>query len=155
MKKYWLFFGFCLLIINYSTAQTSLNAAGGNFSKEGVTLSYSIGQVFYETNILNEGVQMPYNILEVGIKDMEGISLNIAAYPNPTRDILELKIETKDFDFKNVQYQISDIEGQRLKSDKINDFQTFISMEKYPKGVYILEVKAKNSIVKTFKIVKN
>ena len=155
MKKI-IFFALSLLSINLCIAQTSLNAAGGDFSDDGVTLSYSIGQVFYETNILNEGVQMPYNILEIiGIKDMEGIFLNIVAYPNPTRDILELKIETKDFDFKNVHYQISDIEGQRLKSDKINDFQTVISMEKYPKGVYFLEVKAKNSTVKTFKIVKN
>jgi hypothetical protein len=53
------------LVINLCTAQTSLNAGGGDFENGVVTLSYSIGQVFYETDVINEGVQLPYNILEV------------------------------------------------------------------------------------------
>jgi hypothetical protein len=154
MKKI-LLLAISLLIINLCTAQTSFNAAGGNVKNAGVTLSYSIGQVFYETNILNEGVQLPYHIMEiVGIDDLEGIYLNIIAYPNPTSDYLELKFETNEFDFKNVQYQITDINGHQLKSEKIESFQTNISMENRLKGVYILEVKLKNKTIKTFKIVK-
>jgi hypothetical protein len=155
MKKL-VFLALCLLSINIITAQTSINAAGGSIENAGVSFSYSIGQVFYETNILNEGVQLPYNIIGVvGIEDIDSIFLNIAAYPNPTSDFLELKIETKDLDFKNVRYQIFDINGNHLKSDKIDGFQTIISMENALLGVYILEVKLKNKTVKTFKIVKN
>ncbi|MCL2074818.1 MAG: T9SS type A sorting domain-containing protein [Marinilabiliaceae bacterium] len=156
MKKIVLIIGISLLLINYSAAQTSINAAGGDFISEDATLSYSIGQIFYETDILNEGVQLPYNILEmVGIDEVENIFLNILAYPNPTQDFLELRIETDGFDFQNVFYQISDNNGRLLISDKIQDFQTVISMEKFPKGVYLLKVKTKDNVLKTFKVVKN
>ena len=156
MKKIVLIIGISLLLINYSAAQSSINAAGGDFISEDATLSYSIGQIFYETDILNEGVQLPYNILEmVGIDEVKNIFLNMLAFPNPTQDFLELRIETDGFDFQNVLYQISDVNGCLLISDKIQDFQTVISMEKLSKGVYLLEVKTKDNVLKTFKVVKN
>ena len=155
MKKI-IIFAVCLFSIKTITAQTSLNAAGGDFKNADYTLSYSIGQVFYETTTINEGVQLPYNILEqIGIKDIEGIFLNISAFPNPTSDFLELRIDTKDFDFKNVLYQITDVNGRAVKSEKVNDFQTVISMGSLPQGIYFLEVKTKSTVLKTFKIVKN
>jgi hypothetical protein len=145
-----------LLTINLMTGQTSLNATGGSVTNAGVTLSYSIGQVFYETNTISEGVQVPYNIMEItGVEDLGGIYLNIAVYPNPTSDYLELKFETKELDFKDVRYQIFDINGNQIKSDNLHSFQTNISMENTLKGVYIMEVKLNNKTVKTFKIVKN
>ena len=90
----------------------------------------------------------------VGIEDVEGIFLNISAFPNPASDFLELRIETQEFDYQNVLYQISDINGKLIKSDKILDIRTVISMQNLPQGVYLLEVKAKNNTLKTFKIVK-
>ena len=156
MRKALLLLGIGLLAINYSVAQTSLNAGGGDFESANVTLSYSIGQVFHETTVLNEGVQLPYNIVEVvGIDDIDGIFLKISAYPNPTSDFLELRIETEDFDYNNVVYQISDSNGRLIKSGNILDFQTVVSMQNLSSGVYFLEVRTKNNTVKTFKIVKN
>jgi len=154
--KHLLILAISLSTINLCTAQTSLNTAGGDFKSETVTLSYSIGQVFYQTDNLIEGVQLPYNIFEYdGIDDIEGIFLKISAFPNPTSDNLELRIETLDFDYQNAIYQITDMNGRLIKSDKILDFQTIVSMEKYQKGIYFLEVKTKNNVLKTFKIVKN
>jgi len=156
MKKSILFLGLSLLIINISVAQTSLNAAGGDFVNESSSLSYSIGQVFYGTDIVYEGVQLPFNILEiVGIEDVKGIFLNISTFPNPTKDFLELRIDSEEFDYNNVIYQITDINGSVVISDKVLDFQTIVSMQNLASGVYFLEVKSKNNTVKTFKIVKN
>jgi len=155
MKKVYII-AISLLSINLCTAQTSFNAAGGNINNESVSISYSIGQIFNETSSLNEGVQLPYNIFEiVGIDDIENIFLNILAYPNPTSDYLELKISMSDFDYSNVLYQITDINGRMVKTEKITDFQTLISMENLPQGIYILEVKTSKNKSKTFKIVKN
>ena len=153
MKKKLLFLGVCLLTVNICTAQSVLNAAGGDVKTSEASVSWSIGQTFYQ---VAEGVQIPYEILNVtGINDMEAISLNVAVYPNPTPDFLELRIDERDFDYKTGSYRIADMNGKVLISEKINDFHTRISMEKFPKGVYLLEVMTKNDTVKTFKIVKN
>jgi len=153
MKKKLLFLGVCLLTVNICTAQSVLNAAGGDVKTSEASVSWSIGQTFYQ---VAEGVQIPYEILNVtGINDMEAISLNVAVYPNPTPDFLELRIDERDFDYKTGSYRIADMNGKVLISEKINDFQTRISMEKFPKGIYLLEVMTKNNTVKTFKIVKN
>ena len=156
MKKLVTLLWIWLLIINNSNAQTSINAAGGDFENENATLSYSIGQIFYQTDEIMEGVQLPYNISEiVGIDDLPGIFLNISVYPNPTQDFLELKIETENFDFNDVIYQITDVNGRTIKSVQILDFHTIVEIENFPKGIYFFEVKTNSNTYKTFKIVKN
>jgi hypothetical protein len=147
---------FSLLVINLCTAQTSLNAGGGDFENGVVTLSYSIGQVFYETDVINEGVQLPYNILEVSrIEDLDGIFLNIIAYPNPTRDFLELRIENEGFDFKTAKYNITDIKGNTVKTGTVNTELSRISVEELPKGTYLMEILDRSKSIKVFKVIKN
>ena len=158
MKKTLLILGISLLIINYSQAQTSFNAAGGDIESSEAKVSWSVGQTFYTADVSNisEGVQLPYEVMTItGKNDLEAISLNLVVYPNPTSDFLELKVEDTNFDFKSGAYRIADIKGSILISEKINDFQTRISMENLPKGVYLLEVSSGEKNVKTFKIVKN
>ena len=143
----------CFFVVNFCTAQTVINSAGGDVRNETASVSWSLGQTFYN---INEGVQHPYEIMIItGIDDMKAISLNIAVYPNPTSDFLELKINEQEFDYKTGYYLISDINGKLLKSEKINDAFTLISMEKYPKGIYTVEIKTNNKTVSTFKIIKN
>ncbi|MBP7102278.1 MAG: hypothetical protein KBA86_03430 [Bacteroidales bacterium] len=75
-------------------AQENINATGGNASGSGGTVSYSVGQVMYNTHIgtngsVAEGVQQPYEIsVVIGIEEAKDINLLLSAFPNPTDDIL-------------------------------------------------------------------
>ena len=139
-------------------AQTSVNATGGNATGSGGSVSYSVGQVVYQTHTgttgsLAEGVQQPYEISVVtGLEDPIGINLSFTAYPNPTSDYLTLSID--EFEISNLSYQLYDMQGKLLKSEKIKGNQTSIAMSNLLPAIYFVKVIQGNKEVKTFKIVK-
>ncbi len=141
------------------SAQESVNATGGNASGSGGSASYSIGQVVYTTNTgtsgsVAQGVQQPYEISVVtGLEEAKGINLSVSAYPNPTTDFLELKVESEKL--KDLSYQLYDMNGKLLQSEKITGNQTSIVMSNLVPATYFVKVIQGNKEVKTFKIIKN
>ncbi len=140
-------------------AQTSVNATGRNASGSGGSASYSVGQLAYTTNTgtngsVSEGVQQPFEISEVtGIEEAKGINLSVSAYPNPTTDYLTLSIS--EFEISNLTYQLYDISGKLLQSEKITGNQTNIVMSNLVPANYFVKVIAGNQLIKEFKIIKN
>lgn len=141
-------------------AQESVNATGGNASGGGGTASYSVGQVVYTTNTgtsgsVAQGVQQAYEVLGVqtGLEETKGINLSVSAYPNPTTDYLTLSI--REFEISNLSYQVYDISGRLLQSEKITGNQTSIVMSNFVPAIYFVKVIQSNKEVKTFKIIKN
>ena len=140
-------------------AQTSINATGGDASGSGGSVSYSVGQVVYTTNTgangsVTEGVQQPFEISVVtGIVEAKGINLSVSAYPNPTTDYLTLSIG--EFEISNLSYQLYDMNGKLLQSEKISGNQTSIVMSNLVPSSYFVKVIQGNKEVKTFKIIKN
>ena len=141
-------------------AQNAVPATGGNASGSGGTVSYSVGQVVYTTNTggsngtVAQGVQQPFEISEItGLEEAKGISLSVSAYPNPTSDFLNLKVE--NYDNTNLSYQLFDISGKLLESKKITGNQTSIVMSNLAPATYFVKVTESNKEVKTFKIIKN
>ena len=140
-------------------AQTSVNATGGNASGSGGSASYSVGQLAYTTNTgtngsVSEGVQQPFEISVVtGIEEAKGINLSVTAYPNPTTDYLTLSIA--DFDASKLSYQLYDMNGKLLQSEKITGNQTSIVMSNLVPATYFVKVIQGNKEFKTFKIIKN
>jgi len=140
-------------------AQTSVNATGGNASGSGGTVAYSVGQVVYTTNTgangsVAQGVQQPFEISVVlAIEEAQGINLSVSAYPNPTTDYLTL--EVNEFELSNLNFQLYDISGKLLQSEKITGNQTSIVMSNLVPATYFVKVIQDNKEVKTFKIIKN
>jgi hypothetical protein len=100
-----------LCICGYSTplkGQETIPATGGNVSGSGGSVSYTVGQILYNTisgtnGTLAQGVQQPYEISVVtGIEEALGISLEIVVFPNPATDFINLKIE--NYDVQNLRY---------------------------------------------------
>ena len=145
------------LVCFFLHAQSTIPASGGNATGTGGSVSYSVGQIIYTTNLgtggsVAQGVQQPYEISVVtSLKNTEGISLNI--YPNPTKGIVKLIIRTKDFD--NLKYQLYDLSGILLQDKKIDTEETEISMGNLMQSIYFLKVLSGNKELKTFKIIKN
>ena len=139
-------------------AQESILSAGGDATGNG-SFSYSIGQVFYETNFGSEvsvaqGVQQAYEISStVGLSEYDGVTLQSEVYPNPTTDYLILDV--KDFPLDELDYVLYDITGRVLIANKIDQSNTTIEMIDYPEATYFLKVSNGKSIMKTFKIIKN
>ena len=143
-------------------AQTSVNATGGDASGSGGTVSYSVGQVVYTTNSgtngsVAQGVQQPYEISVVtGIEEAKGINLSVTAYPNPTTDYLTLSIDASTtLSIQSMSYQLYDMNGKLLQSEKITGNQTSIVMSNLVPANYFVKVTQGNKEVKTFKIIKN
>jgi len=140
-------------------AQTSIHTTGGNILGSGGSASYSVGQVVYTTNIgtngsVAQGVQQPFEISVVtGLEETKGIILSVSAYPNPTTDFLNLKVE--NYDNTNLSYQLFDISGKLLETKKISGNQTSIVMSNLVPSSYFVKVIQGNKEVKTFKIIKN
>jgi len=141
-------------------AQEAALSSGGDASGSGGSASYSIGQVVYTTNIGSngssaQGVQQPYEIsIVTGIDEVEGVTLQYSTFPNPTTDLITLKVET--ISLLNLNYSLYDINGQLFENRKIESNETSISMENLVPAIYFLKIfDNSKKEVKTFKIIKN
>ncbi len=140
-------------------AQNAITATGGDASGSGGSVSFTIGQIAYNTatnsnGSVAQGVQQPFEISEVsGLIESKGITLQCSVFPNPTSDFLTLKIEGE----MQIQYLVSliDINGKMLVSKKTEGFETIISMKNLVPAVYFLKITQYDNEVKTFKIIKN
>lgn len=151
-----------LLTFNFflftATAQESINATGSNASGSGGSVSYSVGQVVYTTNSgtsgsVAQGVQQTYVSEATGIEEAKGITLSVSAFPNPTTDYLTL--EVKDFELSTLHFQLYDMQGKLLQSQKITSNQTRIVMSNLVPATYFVKVTQSSKEVKSFKIIKN
>lgn len=154
-----LFFTFSLSTVQ---AQESVNATGGDASGSGGSAGYSVGQVVYTTNAgttgsVAQGVQQSFEISVVtGLEAAKGINLMVSAYPNPTTDYLTLEVNASaTLSIQSMAYQLYDMQGRLLQSDKITGTQTSISMGGLVPATYFVKVTEGKKEVKTFKIIKN
>ncbi|MPS71857.1 MAG: T9SS type A sorting domain-containing protein [Chryseobacterium sp.] len=150
----------CFLLLGFSiqvSAQESVNANGDNSSGSGGSVTSSIGQSFYETSIsssgnVSTGVQYSYEIIETLGSDIKEINLSLKIYPNPTPDVLYLKVGFPDY--RKYRYELFDSSGKVLTGKAINGSQTSITVTSYPAAVYYLKILKDGKVVKVFKVLK-
>ncbi len=139
-------------------AQTSVNATGGNAFGSGGSVSFSVGLLGYTTNTgtngsVAQGVQQPYEISVItGIEKAQGIQLSVSAYPNPTNNFLQLKVENEKL--YDLTFQLYDMNGRHLQSEKIIEAETSIDMSNLVTATYFVKVKLNDKVLKVFKIIK-
>ena len=145
-----------LLLVSFGLqAQVSVNAAGGNAMGDGGSVSFSIVPMAFSANegpngSVTEGVQQPYEISVLSVAEQaENISLSV--YPNPSTDYLYL---TTSDEISGLSYQLFDMSGRLLKSEKIVANQTNIDMQDLVPATYFVKVNQGNETVKSFKIIK-
>jgi hypothetical protein len=86
--------------------------------------------------------------LSTGISDFD-VKNVISLFPNPTTNQINLK---SDYKLIGTAYIVYDNLGKSVFSGIINNENTLIEMENFPKGIYILSVE--NSSKQIFKIIK-
>ena len=172
IKRQIYFIATLLLVIgtNKFYAQECINTTGGIITDGSASISYSVGQVVYTTNIgtngsVAQGVQQPYEIsVLTAIEEAKNINLSVMVYPNPTTNHITLSIgDSTYFDCaqynsisnQSMSYQLYDMNGKLLQSEKISGNQTSIVMSNLVPADYFVKVIKGNDEVKTFKIIKN
>lgn len=152
-------FLFIGLLLTGLMAQDAKPAAGGVASGSGGTLSYTVGQLVYTSNIgssgaVTQGIQQSYEIWMVTeTEEGKQITLSVSAYPNPTTDYLKLLIQNSNL--RELSYQLTDMSGKMLENKIITDNETSIVVDKLIPATYSLRVINGKTAVKTFKIIKN
>lgn len=147
-----------LLLTGLAQAQESANASGGDATGSGGTVAYSVGQVFYTNNIggtgsVAQGVQQPYVISTVGIKET-ALNISLTAFPNPTTEKLTLQIS--DYNNEKLSYQLLDMQGKLMRNGEIVGKLTQIDMNSLPVATYFINVvNQEKQTVQSFKIIKN
>ena len=156
MKKIMLFLLF--IILPKAMAQQAIVVSGGNVFGFNGSASYSIGQVAFSNTIgtngsINQGVQQPFEIFILGTDDFPEISLTMSVFPNPTTSSVNLSIQ--NYNVEAMAYQFFDINGRSIRSQKITQIETQISLENLESAIYLLQISDTSKLVKTFKIIKN
>lgn len=142
--------GFC-------KAQQTIIPVGNNVQSPTGSVSYSVGQTFYEaqetvTGKVNPGVQQPYEIFVLAANE-NAVRSSISVYPNPVKDFLTIDFNSEKVD--NSSFQLLDVSGKLINKGNLKNAKTQISANSLPAGMYILRITNDSKLVKTFKIIKN
>jgi hypothetical protein len=147
---------FLILGLGGLQAQKTVTTAGNEATGIGGTASYTVGQVVYTAGTgtngsVEQGVQQPFEIsTTLGVNETT-INLELSIYPNPTKDLLTLKVEK----IENLHYQLIDMQGKLIESKTVRSNSSNISLENQPTATYFLKVTKNNHLIKTFKVIKN
>ena len=142
-------------------AQSGFVSAGADGANENGSVSYSVGQIVYQSDessdgsvSLTQGLQQPYTISSLPLPDglQEISSIQLAAYPNPTSDVLNISIEGTECD--GLTFTVSDVKARRQMSGDIISENTPIDVRHLLPGVYFVEIQKNKQPVRAFKVVK-
>ena len=151
----------CFLIaiscISLAHSQESTNSSGGDVTGNGGSVAYSIGQIFYSTNLGSngskaQGVQQAFEVFTLDIKDWN-FKTSFTIFPNPTIDKLVLKIS--NYSNQKLSYQLYDFQGKVLSNSEIVSELTELNMDRLPTAAYLLYIlNQDNKRVQKFKVIK-
>lgn len=147
-------FFLCITAYGQESPVTSGGEAAGNDG----AVSYSVGQVLNAVDSsldgsIIQGVQQPYEIYTSSVDESLPVKIQLSIYPNPTRDMLHLRVE--DTEHFTLTYQLRDIKGRLLNTKAIKGSLTQIDLAHLDASTYFLKVLGQDQEYKTFKIVKH
>jgi hypothetical protein len=148
----------CCSFYSHLQGQETIPATGGNANGSTGSVSYTVGQVTFNTfsgtnGTVVQGVQQPYEISVItSIRNTEEISLECLVYPNPTSGLAKLIFKSPDYE--NMRFRLYDINGVLVQDKKVESMEIDISLENLSSSVYFLKVIKNNFEIKVFKIVK-
>jgi hypothetical protein len=142
-------------LFSQSISQQLLSTSGESFQNSSYTIDWSIGECMTATfdaedYVLTQGFHQSFYTIST-IEDLQS-ELVILVYPNPVEKFITIELPAAEN--KNLILSLSDISGRKImeiepvgKTEQI-DFSAFTS------GIYIIQAKHKNQIIKSFKIIK-
>ena len=157
MAKQTLLFLLCVLGGIQLSAQQGATASGGEATGPGGSISYSIGQPFYQTAFspdytLQAGVQQAYEISEVSSVWTLGGTVELSVFPNPTSDYLRVVVQSEEL--LEWQCRVYDLGGRLIQIHQSTDSALLLPFQTLAAGTYLVEVRVAENQSKTFQIIK-
>jgi hypothetical protein len=147
---------FKLQVFSQTITQEVISSGGGFHTQVNASIQFNIGEVlvedFQNTNChLQLGFEQGFYGL-VGINENVLLDTGLSIFPNPTNGLIFIHSENNN-DLQ--QIELFDITGKILLSQNFSKNCT-LDISTFANGVYHLNFySSKNSISKTFKIIKN
>lgn len=140
-------------------SQSDIVPLGGTATGSGGSATYTIGQPAIQriqngNTYIIEGVQQPYEIQTVGVDDFPQIVLNAVVYPNPTDNIVQLKLNGYEIPDGGLTARLYDGNGRLLQTVTVSDYLTAFGIGQYSSGSYLLDLLDGKRKLKTFKIIR-
>lgn len=138
------------------SAESILNSCYETTGIDG-TPRISVGHFFnnqlsIKPDSLRQGAQQTY-VISTFIEDKDNlIQLEILAYPNSTKDYLNLTVDGQGS--KKLQFRMLNLKGQVLENGSANN-GTSINVQKYASSTYIIQILESKKMIKSFRIIKN
>ena len=152
----WLFLG-CKLIMAQSISSDVVGNAGTYYTNtSGANLHWTLGetavqQYVRDEVILSEGFQQSYlDLIITDIWEAPELEFNFSVAPNPTVDHLTLDTDNMD----EFDVLISNTLGQTVEQSSFDNGTAYLSLGKYPSGIYWLSIFHNGRLIQSFKILK-
>jgi hypothetical protein len=159
MKKPFLFMSSlvaCLPMWCHSLPQQVVANSGGSNQSGDSFIEWTLGEPVIATlspgNIMFTQDLLQTELTITAIKIGNDIFFSVEAYPNPTGELLMIRIENKVL--QDFQYVLYDVNGKVLEKKELAGTFTAIVMNNHPAGVYLLKITQSDKEIKMFEIVK-
>jgi hypothetical protein len=145
------------MLAGHLKAQQAVLTAGNFHTSTAGSISWSLGDLAiktlsYDDLILTQGFQQSY-LVGVNVDNYAAWYMQIDVFPNPTRDLLNIRIN--DLMFENASYKLYNLFGQLLEHDNLGKYNNEILFSNYEPGVYLLKITIGSNIVRTIKVIKS
>jgi hypothetical protein len=144
------------LFTNQLLAQQVITCTGNSGKSTTNQISYTIGETITNTfvgseTILTQGFHQGV-IHFTAIELYEFPAIEVSVFPNPTTDIVQLKVLNKEPG--NYSCSIFDLSGKSLVNKNFTNSETEISLGFLIPSTYLMKVYDEKRELRTFKIVK-
>ncbi len=157
-RRIFAFFVFSILYTVNIEGQNVLLTAAADVNLGNAQISYSVGQLFYESHIgaevsFLESIHQPIiSIPTHKEEDFLASEIDILLYPNPVDKVLILNVKSDRIE--DFCYRIYNTNGHLLGNELLTSPKTMIDMQHLASSLYLVRVMNKNTLVKDFKILK-
>ena len=153
MRTYFILIAILSLFTTRGFTQQVISSGGGYIEDSLFQLSWTLGEtitgtVTDGTYTLTQGFQQA-NLKVTGLEVLNE-NLFVEAYPNPTSDFLYIKSPGID----NLKAELYSLEGKLLQIMDLNTDISQVDFTGLPSGTYILKVKQKEQVLRSFKVIK-
>jgi len=140
-------------LISFSQNQEVLGSAGETFVGTAARIDYTVGESIISTGVsgssqITQGFHQT-NLTITLIEENDAIGVNV--FPNPVVDFLTISNKNED---QNLTVLLTDVNGKRLYSWKLNSSTTEIDVSNYETGIYFVNISNAKNNIKSFKILK-
>lgn len=148
---------FMALIPRFANAQQVISSSGSVLKNSSGSLSFTLGELVIDTKnagatAITQGFHQT-KLTITAINVLREKNYSISAFPNPTNDFVNLKIEKGDI--HDIEIVLFDLQGKVLSNQKIESTNTEVPFSGYNSGKYFLKVIQKGKEIQTFKIIKD